>query len=157
MIIWVIPSPVGMLELCESDDKLVAVRFGNEVASYGDPPSKLLKETTRQLNAYFAGKLKEFDLPLNPKGTPFQQTVWEQVGRIPFGSLTTYGELAAGIGNPRLARAVGQANAKNPIPVIIPCHRVVGHNAHLTGYAGGIDRKAWLLKHEGALYRDRLF
>jgi methylated-DNA-[protein]-cysteine S-methyltransferase len=104
-----------------------------------------LKEPVRQLRAYFAGELKDFDLPLAPKGTEFQQNVWAELCKIPYGETISYGELARRIGNPNASRAVGLANGSNPIPVVIPCHRVIGANGKLTGYGGGLPIKERLL------------
>jgi methylated-DNA-[protein]-cysteine S-methyltransferase len=111
-------------------------------------PDEVLKETARQLEAYFAGQLREFDLPLRLAGTAFQQKVWDELTRIPYGETISYAELARRIGNPKACRAVGLANGKNPISIIVPCHRVIGANGTLTGYGGGIPAKQWLLKHE---------
>ena len=101
-----------------------------------------------QLAAYFAGERRVFDLPLRPSGTPFQQAVWHALGQIAFGETVSYGELARRLGKPDAARAVGLANGRNPLSIVVPCHRVVGASGALTGYGGGMDRKAWLLAHE---------
>jgi O-6-methylguanine DNA methyltransferase len=103
-----------------------------------------------QLDAYWSGELKEFDVPLTAAGTPFQRAVWQELMSIPYGATISYSELARRIDRPRAVRAVGRANGANPIAIIIPCHRVVGSNGALTGYGGGLDRKAALLAHEGA-------
>lgn len=108
-----------------------------------------LDDLTTQLREYFSGKRKAFDFPLAPKGTPFQLAVWNALLEIPYGDTVTYAELAHRIGRPSAVRAVGAANGANPIPVIIPCHRVIGSNGTLTGYGGGIERKQWLLALEG--------
>jgi len=108
----------------------------------------VLAETAKQLTAYFAGELTAFDLPLAPVGTAFQRIVWSALVEIPFAETWTYGELARTIGRPSASRAVGTANSKNPISIIVPCHRVIGANGDLTGYAGGMDAKRWLLDHE---------
>ena len=105
-------------------------------------------ETKRQLTVYFEGRLREFDLPLLMQGTEFQQRVWEELKKIPYGTTITYRELAQRIGNQNGSRAVGLANGRNPISIIVPCHRVIGTNGQLTGYGGGIERKRWLLDHE---------
>lgn len=105
-------------------------------------------ETKRQLDLYFAGELTEFDLPLAPEGTAFQQKVWEELRRIPYGVTISYGELADRVGNPNASRAVGLANGRNPISIIVPCHRVIGANGKLTGYGGGLSRKEILLNLE---------
>ena len=115
----------------------------------------VLQEARRQLDAFFDGKRESFDLPLKPAGTPFQRTVWDELTRIPFGKTISYGELAKRIGQPAASRAVGLANGKNPIAIVIPCHRVIGANGTLTGYGGGIDRKKWLLEHEGVALGGR--
>jgi methylated-DNA-[protein]-cysteine S-methyltransferase len=111
-------------------------------ASSSDP---LLVEAATQLHAYFAGELRRFDLPLSPGGTGFQRRVWAAVAEVPYGSTTSYSALAAEIGNPRACRAVGAANGRNPLPVIVPCHRVLGAAGALTGYGGGLERKRALL------------
>ena len=103
------------------------------------------RETIRQLRAYFAGELEAFDLPLAPQGTPFQLAVWKRLCEIPYGETISYGELARRIGNPNASRAVGLANGSNPIPIVIPCHRVIGSNGKLTGYGGGLPIKEKLL------------
>ncbi|NJL48864.1 MAG: methylated-DNA--[protein]-cysteine S-methyltransferase [Leptolyngbyaceae cyanobacterium SM2_5_2] len=105
-------------------------------------------ETRQQLTAYFASQLTEFTLPLHLQGTPFQQQVWEALLTIPYGTTLSYGELAGQLGQPKASRAVGLANGRNPISIIVPCHRVIGANGRLTGYGGGLERKQWLLDHE---------
>jgi methylated-DNA-[protein]-cysteine S-methyltransferase len=112
-----------------------------------------LSEVERQASEYFAGKRKDFDLPLAPEGTAFQMRVWEELQRIPHGETISYGELATRIGNPKASRAVGAANGQNPISLIIPCHRVIGSDKSLTGYGGGLNVKEALLKHEGAAFK----
>lgn len=111
-----------------------------------DPSS--FEEVKRQLDQYFKGRLKSFDLELKTGGTPFQQQVWQALAKIPYGSTISYGDLAVQIGNPKAVRAVGLANGKNPIPIIIPCHRVIGKNGSLTGFGGGLDVKRFLLELE---------
>ena len=115
-----------------------------------DDPA-LLAPVRAQLEAYFRGELRSFDLPLAPHGTPFQLEVWAELVRIPYGQTISYGELARRLGNPLLTRAVGTANGANPISIIVPCHRVIGANGSLTGYGGGLPRKAELLRREGGL------
>jgi methylated-DNA-[protein]-cysteine S-methyltransferase len=110
----------------------------------------LIGEARRQLDAYFARRLEIFDLPLAPNGTGFQRQVWSALVKIPFGTTTTYGALARQLGNAAAMRAVGAANGRNPIPIIVPCHRVIGSDGSLTGFGGGLERKQWLLRHEGA-------
>ncbi|RNI25198.1 methylated-DNA--[protein]-cysteine S-methyltransferase [Flexivirga caeni] len=148
-------TPIGDLTLVADGGQLVAVylqshrhapgsdEFGSRVAD--DP---LLAEASRQLREYFAGDRTEFDLPLRPGGTEFQQRVWRALCDIPYGRTWSYGELAAHIGAPSASRAVGLANGRNPISIVIPCHRVIGADGSMTGYGGGIERKQWLLAHE---------
>jgi methylated-DNA-[protein]-cysteine S-methyltransferase len=112
---------------------------------------ELFNEAAAQLGAYFRGERKDFDLQLNPRGTDYQKRVWNLLREIPCGRTTTYGELAAKVGNPRASRSVGAANGKNPLPIVIPCHRVIGSNGKLTGYAGGLEAKKMLLELEGGL------
>jgi methylated-DNA-[protein]-cysteine S-methyltransferase len=143
-------SPVGPLLLAADDAGLRRIIFMNgRDRAHPDPAWVLdpaaFAETMRQLNAYFAGELESFDLPLAPEGTPFQLKVWRQLCRIPYGETISYGELARRVGNPKASRAVGLANGSNPIPIIIPCHRVIGSNGKLTGYGGGLPIKEKLL------------
>lgn len=147
------PSPIGVLVLTASESALTGVYFpnGRRVQVGKDGDSAVLRATARQLSEYFAGKRMSFDLPLAAAGTPFEQRVWSLLREIPYGTTTSYGELARRLGGPNEARAVGAANGKNPIPIIVPCHRVIGASGDLTGFGGGLDRKRWLLEHEGAL------
>ena len=143
-------SPIGPLTLVRDQHGLRQVNFPqNGQPAPADPEwhedSAALAEAIRQLRAYFAGELEDFDLPLAPEGTPFQQHVWQELCRIPYGETISYGELARRIGNPNASRAVGLANGSNPIPIIIPCHRVIGSNGKLTGYGGGLPIKEKLL------------
>ncbi|WP_330347624.1 methylated-DNA--[protein]-cysteine S-methyltransferase [Streptomyces sp. NBC_00582] len=150
----VIDSPYGPLTLVADDGVLCGLymtgqRHRPAEESFGPRDDTLFREAEDQLEAYFEGGLKEFTLPLRlDGGTPFQRTVWEQLRRIPYGETRSYGELAAFLGNPGASRAVGLANGKNPIGIIVPCHRVVGANGSLTGYGGGLDRKQRLLDFE---------
>lgn len=143
-------SPVGQLLLAGSADALERIHFmrGRTVLA-PDPEwiesGGLFREAARQLAAYFAGERKEFSLPVKPAGTPFQLAVWRELCRIPYGQTISYGELARRIGQPTASRAVGLANGANPIPIVIPCHRVIGANGKLTGFGGGIDVKEKLL------------
>jgi len=145
-----IESPIGPLLLAADESGLREIRFvhGRQPAK-PDPDWKKddapLRETIRQLREYFTGELEEFDLPLSPQGTPFQLSVWKRLCEIPYGETISYGELAGRIGNPNASRAVGLANGSNPIPIIIPCHRVIGSNGKLTGYGGGLPIKEKLL------------
>ncbi|MYY10389.1 methylated-DNA--[protein]-cysteine S-methyltransferase [Streptomyces sp. SID4919] len=148
-----IDSPYGPLTLVAADGTLCGVYMTDQrhrppEESFGDRDPGPFTETARQLDAYFAGELTDFDLPFSLDGTPFQRSVWAQLLRIPFGETRTYGELAEALGNPAASRAVGLANGKNPISVIVPCHRVIGANGNLTGYGGGLPRKQRLLDFE---------
>ncbi len=143
-------SPVGPLLLVADDGGLRRVEFVNGRSPVQADPrwrddAQRLRETIRQLRAYFAGELEAFDLPLVPAGTPFQLAVWNRLCEIPYGETISYGELARRIGNPNASRAVGLANGSNPIPIVIPCHRVIGSNGKLTGYGGGLPIKEKLL------------
>jgi methylated-DNA-[protein]-cysteine S-methyltransferase len=143
----VVPSPFGPLTLAAEGGALTALDFGAPAgfAEGARPADPVLTEAARQLAAYFAGDLREFDLPLRPSGTPFQLGVWEALRSIPYGETIAYGELARSIGRPTAARAVGSANHRNPLPIVVPCHRVIGADGTLTGYAGGLDVKSALL------------
>ncbi|MFJ9629946.1 methylated-DNA--[protein]-cysteine S-methyltransferase [Streptomyces sp. NPDC101175] len=150
----VIDSPYGPLTLVADDDGtlcglyMVDQRHRPPEESFGTPDDTPFTEAAAQLQAYFAGELKEFTLELRLHGTHFQRTVWDQLRRIPYGETRSYGDLADALGNPGASRAVGLANGKNPIGIIVPCHRVVGANGSLTGYGGGLDRKQRLLDFE---------
>jgi methylated-DNA-[protein]-cysteine S-methyltransferase len=148
-------SPIGPILLTSEGEGLTGLymseyKHGEEVRDEwtrsDDAP--LLQETKRQLAAYFDGTLKEFDVPLAMRGTPFQLRVWEELISIPYGTTISYGELARRVGNPNASRAVGLANGRNPISIIVPCHRVIGSDGKLTGYGGGLPRKATLLDFE---------
>ncbi len=149
----VIDSPYGLLTLVATDGVLSGLYMTDQrhrppEETFGDPDDTPFGEASEQLGAYFAGELKEFTLDLHFAGTPFQRTVWEELRRIPYGETRTYGELAATLGNPKASRAVGLANGRNPIGIIVPCHRVVGADGGLTGYGGGLPRKRRLLDFE---------
>ncbi|WP_034913464.1 MULTISPECIES: methylated-DNA--[protein]-cysteine S-methyltransferase [Erwinia] len=149
------PSPVGLLTLIASDRGLAAVLWENEnpqrvrqMSPQEDPQHTVLLETERQLNEYFAGQRTRFTMALDFVGTDFQKKVWQALVRIPFGETRSYAQIAREIGHPTAVRAVGAANGKNPISIIAPCHRVIGSNGKLTGFAGGLENKALLLKIE---------
>ncbi len=152
----VIDSPYGPLTLVATDSVLSGLYMTDQrhrpadedFGDRGDPGDAPFRTVVDQLSAYFAGDLKEFDLPLKLAGTPFQQRVWQQLQRIPYGETWSYGKLADALGNPKASRAVGLANGKNPIGIIVPCHRVIGANGNLTGYGGGLERKKQLLDFE---------
>lgn len=163
----VIDSPTGELTLVADDGVLAGLymerqRHRPRQETFGERDESHFGPVIEQLAAYFEGTRREFDLPLALRGTPFQQTVWRALGMIPYGETITYGELAEQIGRPNAARAVGLANGKNPIGIVIPCHRVIGSTGDLTGYGGGLARKRWLLDFErggatGAAPHDALF
>jgi methylated-DNA-[protein]-cysteine S-methyltransferase len=150
-----IDSPVRKLKLAASDQGLVAVLWQNDKPTRvrlneltEDARHPLLLETERQLGEYFAGKRKTFSVPLDMRGTSFQKNVWHALLAIPFGETRSYGQLAKQLGNPQAMRAVGAANGRNPISIIVPCHRVIGSSGKLTGFAGGLETKAHLLSLE---------
>jgi methylated-DNA-[protein]-cysteine S-methyltransferase len=156
----VMDSPIGELRIVEQDDTITAIEFTPYRDADGRPKGvrddahPLLVEAVRQLRAYFDRELKEFDLPLAPAGSDFQKRVWDQLRGIGYGETASYGQVAGRLGMTNAAsRAVGLANGRNPIPIVIPCHRVIGANGTLTGYAGGLERKQTLLE----LEQDALF
>lgn len=151
----IIDSPMGPLTLVENDAGLAAVymaehkrRPGVETLGGVVTGSPVLSAAAEQLGEYFTGSGRDFSLPLAPAGSDFQHRVWAALGEIPYGELRTYGQLAAHLGDPSMAQAVGAANGRNPISIIVPCHRVVGSDGSLTGYAGGLERKQFLLELE---------
>jgi methylated-DNA-[protein]-cysteine S-methyltransferase len=157
-------SPVGELLLTSSEGKLTRLWMALQqgVPASGPDPTwrrddAAFRHAREQLRAFFAGELCTFELPLSMHGTPFQKQVWQGLLTIPFGTTISYAQLAERIGRPGASRAVGAANGKNPIGIIVPCHRVIGANGTLTGYGGGLDRKQWLLTHEAGVLarRDR--
>lgn len=153
----VMRSPVGLLTLIASESGLAAVLWQNDRparvrvrAEREDASHPVLVDARRQLDEYFAGRRTRFDLPLDPVGTPFQQRVWKALNTIPFGETRSYSDIARQIGHPTAVRAVGAANGRNPVSIVTPCHRVVGSTGSLTGFAGGLDTKAFLLSLEGS-------
>lgn len=155
-----IDSPLGELLLTGDGDSITRLTMQNQ--KQADQPQthwqrdgSVFKTAREQLAAYFSGEIQQFDLPLAPAGTVFQRSVWQALLDIPFGQTQSYGALAQRIGNPKASRAVGLANGRNPISIIVPCHRVIGANGSLTGYGGGIERKRWLLLHEGCEVPDQ--
>ncbi|GAA3486558.1 methylated-DNA--[protein]-cysteine S-methyltransferase [Streptomyces cremeus] len=152
----VVDSPYGPLTLVATEGVLcglymVGQRHRPAEETFGDPDPEPFPEVIEQLDAYFRGELTEFTVPLHLHGTPFQRSVWEQLQRIPYGETRTYGQLAQHMGNTGASRAVGLANGKNPVGIIVPCHRVIGSTGNLTGYGGGLDRKQRLLAFEGGV------
>lgn len=158
-----IDSPVGPLLLAADDSALRLIEFHTPRHPYprgadwqeGDNP--VLQTTATQLGEYFAGARRDFDLPLGPQGTEFQRQVWHTLAAIPYGETISYSEMARRVGKPTATRAVGAANGRNPIPIVLPCHRVIGADGSLTGFGGGLPTKQYLLQLEGALPADDLF
>lgn len=151
-----LPTPIGVLTLAATADALCRIEFPRDAAPLEPRPdtedrSEVLDEAARQLEDYFAGKRRTFDLPLAPQGTAFQREVWATLARIPYGRTCSYRDLARDVGRPAAVRAVGAANGRNPLPIVLPCHRVIGADGALTGFAGGLPTKAFLLRLEGAL------
>lgn len=147
-----IDSPIGTLTLAEEDGALTKLLF--EECEPSGERTALLNEAARQLEEYFAGRRRAFELPLNPAGTPFQKKVWKALRDIPYGETRSYGDIARAVDSPKAFRAVGMANHNNPVSIIIPCHRVIGSDGSLTGYGGGLDKKIYLLQLEGVGCRD---
>lgn len=151
MYYYVYQMKPGAITIAEKDGYIVKVCFGEGTGICSGAKREetaLVVEAAGQLREYFEGRRREFHLPLMPQGTNFQKKVWDALLTIPYGEVRTYGQIAAQVGNPRAYRAVGMANHSNPIGIIIPCHRVIGRDGRLTGYAGGLDKKQWLLQME---------
>lgn len=163
MIHTTMPSPVGPLFLAADDDGLHRIEFASprhpvqRGHDWREGDHAVLRETRRQLEAYFAGTRRTFDLPLAPRGTGFQLDVWQALRDIPYGETISYATLAQRIAKPTAMRAVGAANGRNPLPIVVPCHRVIGADGSLTGFGGGLPVKRFLLTLEGALREDALF
>lgn len=158
LVSTVMDTPVGPITIVASARGVRAILWPADDAGrvplstvVPDPDHPVIATTVAQLDEYFAGEREEFDLPLDPVGTDFQRSAWMALRTIPYGTTVSYGEQAARMGDRRKARAVGAANGRNPISIVVPCHRVVASNGALTGFAGGIDTKAWLLDHERGL------
>jgi len=153
----IMESPIGTLTIAAEEDGLRFILFGTEYRAlnsrtqWQESVSGIVNATICQLKAYFEGKLTKFNLPLKPEGTSFQMEVWRELQNVPYGTVISYGELASRIGRPKASRAVGAANGSNPIPIVIPCHRVIGSNGKMTGYGGGVQIKEALLKLEGVI------
>lgn len=143
MSAFTMQSPIGLLTVEEENGAIAAIHFGGVAVC--EPVTPLLCQAKQQLTEYFAGHRRSFNLPLAPHGTPFQQAAWSALCQIPYGEVRTYAQQAAAIGKPNACRAIGMANHCNPIPILIPCHRVIGKGGKLTGYAGGLDTKRYLL------------
>lgn len=150
-------SPLGSLLLQGDADGIQKLSVMEDPQ---DPSAEIpaeLQSAAQQIHEYFQGQRSSFDLKLNPQGTSFQKQVWTQLGEIPFGKTATYMDMAKRLGDPKSIRAAASANGKNPIMIIIPCHRVIGSDGSLTGYAGGLWRKKWLLEHESPVRQEKLF
>ncbi|MCW5768803.1 MAG: methylated-DNA--[protein]-cysteine S-methyltransferase [Phycisphaeraceae bacterium] len=150
----IVQTAIGPLRLSATAAGVTSVEFDapateDPAAHRTDPDAeRVLRKAIDQIERYFKGTLTHFALPLAPAGTDFQKRVWKQIGAIPYGSTTTYGQIARSLGDANASRAVGLANGSNPIPIIVPCHRVIGADGGLTGFGGGIERKKWLIEHE---------
>lgn len=148
-----VQSPIGPLTLFGTESALVKLVFG-DAREGPDAPSPVLRQAARELEEYFSGKRREFTAALAPEGTAFQQKVWSELRKIPYGTTASYRDIAVGIAKPGAAVAVGQANSRNPIPILIPCHRVIGSDGRMVGYAGGLEIKKALLAVEGIRGRE---
>ena len=150
-------SPIGTIKITGNENGIQSVVFIEEIFETSKKIPEFLKPCFLQLQEYFSGIRKDFNIKLHPKGTDFQRSVWEELKRIPYGKTRSYMEQTKSLGNLKAIRAVASANGKNPISIIIPCHRVIGSDGSLTGYAGGIWRKKWLLEHESPNRQTSLF
>lgn len=153
----IIDTPLGLAQLSGNTYGLSSLKLLDTEHEISQEIPEELQDGVRQLNEYFNSERKEFKLNLNPEGTEFQKKVWHSLLEIPFGKTTSYLELSRMLGDTKAIRAVANANSKNPLWILIPCHRVIGSDGSLTGYAGGLHRKEWLLKHEGAIKQQSLF
>jgi methylated-DNA-[protein]-cysteine S-methyltransferase len=150
----IIPSPVGNLELIAEGDELVGIRWTKSKSQKSsEETSSVLEKTARQLEEYFSGERKKFDLPLKFIGTTFQKSVWRALQSVPYGQTQTYSDIAVKIKSPKAQRAVGGANNKNPLPIVVPCHRIIGRDKTLVGFGGGLENKAYLLELEKRVER----
>ncbi|MDT0650065.1 methylated-DNA--[protein]-cysteine S-methyltransferase [Autumnicola edwardsiae] len=150
-------TPLGIIKISGDEEGISEIKITEENLPVSEELPDLLLPVVRQLKAYFEGNLKKFDLELNPTGTTFQKKVWTALLKIPFGKTISYLELSRKIGDVKAVRAVAAANGKNPLWIVTPCHRVIGSDGSLTGYAGGLHRKKWLLEHENPSAQQRLF
>ncbi|PQV45274.1 methylated-DNA-[protein]-cysteine S-methyltransferase [Jejuia pallidilutea] len=153
----IINSPLGFTKIVGNIDGVASISVLNSKERISDIIPEILEDCVIQLKEYFEGSRKEFQLRLNPKGTDFQKKIWKLLQDIPYGKTTSYLELSKQYGDVKAIRAVANANGKNPLWIIVPCHRVVGSNGNLTGYAGGLHRKKWLLEHESPFKQQSLF
>ena len=148
-------SPIGLIELTATEKGIFSLYFKDERGE--EESSKKLDKCKKQLDEYFACKRKVFTVPLDYHGSEFQKKVWNELLKIPYGQVISYHELALRLGSEKLIRAAGGANARNPVSILIPCHRVIGSDGNLTSYGGGLWRKQWLLDHEGAAFQQEMF
>jgi methylated-DNA-[protein]-cysteine S-methyltransferase len=153
----VVYTPIGNIKIIASSDRVESITFVDEPHTQGGPNSPVLKMAKQELDEYFAGQRATFTMPVQLYGTEFQLKVWGALRHIPFGQTISYHELAVTLGDPNCIRAAASANGKNPLAIVVPCHRVIGSNGELTGYAGGLDKKKGLLRHEGVINQLDLF
>jgi len=149
-------SPIGNLRIISNERDIIRIDFTDDFYKMQMIPAQI-QNCIKQLDEYFKGERKTFNITINPQGTEFQSTVWYQLTKIPYGKTISYLELAKRLGDEKVIRAAASSNGQNPIPIIIPCHRVIGNDGSLTGYAGGLLKKQWLLEHEGAIQQRSLF
>ncbi len=154
---YYLKSPIGFVEISSTNEFVSELYFRDETGNNSENLPGVLLRAIKQVKEYFEGRRQEFDLPLAPEGTEFQQKVWKQLLKIPFGITKSYLDIATEMGDRKALRAVGNANGKNKISIIIPCHRVIGASGNLTGFGGGIWRKKWLLDHENKFIQGSLF
>ena len=147
-------SEIGLIEIAGTEQEIWAVEFVEKAADPSAEIPPVLQECQKQIDEYFQGKRRKFQLPLRLEGTDFQKKVWQELMKIPYGQAVSYADIAQDIGNPNAVRAVGQANHRNPVSIILPCHRVIGRRGDLVGYGGGLWRKEWLLRHEARCMAD---
>lgn len=150
-------TPLGNMKITAVNDKIEAVEFSNEPLTQDEPGNPVIQAAKQELEEYFAEKRTKFEFPIHMKGTDFQQKVWQELLNIPFGKTISYHELSVALGDPKSIRAAASANGKNPLAIVVPCHRVIGSNGDLVGYAGGLDKKKWLLQHEGVINQLDIF
>lgn len=151
-----IDSPIGRISINSDETHLKSVIFSDDLFEASDNHPEILLQTANQLHEYFDGTRTRFELDLNPDGTEFQKKVWQKLMQMPFGTTKSYREIAVELGSSMNTRAVGTANGKNPISIIVPCHRIIGQDGKLVGYSGGIERKKWLLLHEAKYTKNEL-
>ncbi len=153
----VINSPLGYVILEGDENGISKISVTSEALVLSEDIPRVFMEAVSQLNDYFDGKRKDFDFKMNPQGTDFQKKVWNELLKIPFGKTASYQEITNRLGDPKAIRAVANANSKNPLWIVVPCHRIIGSDGSLTGYAGGLWRKKWLLEHENPVKQQSLF